>query len=110
QKDLAHTLFPIGGHTKPRVRALAKKFGLPNADRPDSQGLCFVGDVSLKDFLSRYITLVPGDVVDEGGKVVGTHDGAALYTIGERHGFSAPGTVPQYVVGVDVSRNSVRIS
>jgi tRNA-specific 2-thiouridylase len=110
QKDLARTLFPIGGYTKPQVRALANKFDLPNAARPDSQGLCFVGDVSLKDFLSRYITLLPGAVVDDKGMTIGRHDGAALYTIGERHGFSASSTRAHYVVGVDISRNVVRVS
>lgn len=110
QKDLARTLFPVGGYTKPQVRALAKKFGLPNAGKRDSQGLCFVGDVSMKDFLGRFIPLERGDVVDESGNVIGAHDGAALYTIGERHGFSASGAGAHYVVGVDVARNAVQVS
>jgi tRNA-specific 2-thiouridylase len=110
QQDLSRTLFPIGEHTKPQVRSLAKEFGLPNAQRPDSQGLCFVGDVSMKDFLARFITLEKGNVVDIEGNVIGTHDGAALYTIGERHGFSASGSHAHYVVGVDIERNIVRVS
>lgn len=109
-KDLAKILFPVGGYKKPDVRALAKKFDLPNASRPDSQGLCFVGDVSLKDFLGRFIELRKGDVVDMSGAVVGKHDGAALYTPGERHGFTTAGTMPYYVVDVDVKENVVRVS
>lgn len=110
QKDLARTLFPIGDLKKSEVRRLAKKFGLPNAEKHDSQGLCFIGDVSMKDFLGRYITLKQGEVVDETGKTIGTHDGAALYTMGERHGFSSSGPAPYYVVGTDVARNIVRVS
>lgn len=110
QPDLSKTLFPIGGYAKPQVRALAKKFDLPNTNRPDSQGLCFVGDVSMKEFLSRFITLQRGNVVDEEGITVGTHDGAALYTIGERHGFSTTGSQVHYVIGVDIEKNILRVS
>jgi tRNA-uridine 2-sulfurtransferase len=110
QPDLARTLFPVGGYTKPQIRMHAKKSALPNAYRPDSQGLCFVGDVSMKDFLSRFMSLKQGSVVDEKGVVIGTHDGAALYTIGERHGFSTHNNVPQYVIGIDVERNMVHVS
>lgn len=110
QNDLSHTLFPVGEYTKPQVRALAKKFGLPNADRHDSQGLCFVGDVSMKDFFSRFIPLKKGVVLDEHDREIGTHDGAALYTLGERHGFVSSGSEPKYVVATDVARNIVRVS
>src|SRR3989344_860547 len=87
EKDLETTLFPVGGFTKPEVRALAEKFGLPVATKKDSQGLCFVGEVTMRDFLARYIDLKQGKVLDEAGAVIGEHDGAALYTLGERHGF-----------------------
>lgn len=110
QKDLARTMFPIGEFSKPGVRALAERYKLPNATRPDSQGLCFVGDVSMKDFLSRFIRLEPGDVIDESGAIIGKHDGAALYTIGERHGFSAAGSVPHYIVSIDIAGNTIRVS
>jgi tRNA-specific 2-thiouridylase len=110
QEDLSRTLFPIGGLQKSEVRTLAKKFGLPNAERPDSQGLCFVGHVSMKDFLGRFIALTRGDVVDESGEIIGVHDGAALYTVGERHGFTSSGSAPRYVVATDIARNIVRVS
>ncbi len=110
QKDLERALFPVGDYEKAEVRSLAKKFDLPNANRPDSQGLCFVGDVSMKEFLSRFITLEQGDVVDETGVSIGKHDGAALYTVGERHGFLSSGPRAHYVIGIDVVQNIVRVS
>jgi len=112
QEDLSHTLFPVGELSKPEVRSLAKRYGLPNAEKPDSQGLCFVGDVSMKDFLARYIPLARGPVFDMKGAVIGEHDGAALYTIGQRHGFQVTGddNVPRYVVSLDIHTNTVVVS
>ncbi|MDP3965642.1 MAG: tRNA 2-thiouridine(34) synthase MnmA [bacterium] len=114
REDLARTLFPVGGLLKKQVRALAQKWKLPVAQKSDSQGLCFVGDVTMKDFLSHYIRLEGGSVLDRGGAVIGTHDGAALYTIGQRHGFvvkrSGGDTAPQYVVAVDIPANTITVS
>lgn len=116
QKDLARTLFPVGGLLKTEVRELARKRRLPVAQKSDSQGLCFVGDVTMKDFLSRYVALKGGSVLDSEGTVIGNHDGAALYTIGQRHGFiiergaGREDRVPHYVVAVDVSANTIRVS
>ncbi|MDR3571369.1 MAG: tRNA 2-thiouridine(34) synthase MnmA [Candidatus Pacebacteria bacterium] len=110
QEDLARALFPVGEFEKPQVRELAHKFNLPNASRPDSQGLCFVGDVSLKEFLGRFIELKKGDVMDEQGTRIGSHDGAALYTIGERHGFTATGSGTHFVTDIDVDKNIVHVS
>ena len=111
---LERTIFPIGGMMKRDVRELAKRLRLPNAARPDSQGLCFVGDITLKEFLSRFITIASGPVVDMKGKTIGTHDGAALYTIGQRHGFSVRtskgATATHYVVEIDAAANTVRVS
>jgi tRNA-uridine 2-sulfurtransferase len=111
---LRHTLLPVGGMLKGEVRALATKFGLPNAARPDSQGLCFLGPVSLDDMLERELELQPGKVLSEAGEVVGTHEGAARYTLGQRHGFTlaaqSPETPPHYVVGKDIERNTVTVS
>lgn len=114
EHDLSNTLFPVGGYTKPEVRALAEKFGLPIAKKKDSQGLCFVGEIHMRDFLARYIELRKGKVLDERGVVIGEHDGAALYTLGERHGFriatdSATET-PRYIVAIDTERNTVTVS
>lgn len=112
QSDIARVLFPVGEFQKSEVRAEAKRFDLPVAEKPDSQGLCFVGDVSMHDFLSRYIALMPGDVVDVKGNVIGVHEGAALYTQGQRHGFTISGSsgAPHYVIATDTEKNIVRVS
>jgi len=114
EQDLSRSLFPVGGYTKPEVRILAEKFRLPVAQKRDSQGLCFVGDVSMRDFLSRYITLAKGNVIDEGGNMIGEHDGAALYTLGERHGFrltiTTPHESPRFVTNIDTKSNTITVS
>lgn len=111
---LARVLFPIGGLYKPEVRALAKKFGLPNAGRPDSQGLCFLGELSLEEILARRLKLKEGDVLDAKGAVVGRHKGAPLYTLGQRHGFTlfaqSPATPPHFVIRKNVEENTVTVS
>ena len=113
EADLAHILFPIGGMLKSDVRTHAKRFGLSVADKHDSQGLCFVGEVSLRDFLKRYIVVAPGNVVNQKAEIIGTHDGAALYTIGQRHGFVLSGSStskPQYVTGINTHTNTITVS
>lgn len=114
EADLARTLFPVGHLQKIEVRAHAARFGLPVSDKPDSQGLCFVGDVSMREFLSRSIRVEPGEVRDTANTVVGEHEGAALYTIGQRHGFTMHGERakqgPWYVVRVDTHTNIVYVS
>jgi len=116
---LKKTLFPIGHLEKPEVRALARKFGLPNAGRPDSQGLCFLGDISIEDMLTRELAPISGDVLDESGTVIGAHDGALLYTPGQRHGFrlfpskekgAGENRLPYFVIGKDVGANTITVS
>ena len=111
---LKHTIFPIGHLHKPEVRKLAAKFGLPNAERKDSQGLCFLGPISVGDMLARELHPKQGALLDEGGGVVGTHDGALLYTLGQRHGFNiahtTPATAPHYVIAKDIQENTVTVS
>ena len=115
QDDLKHVLFPIGHLEKPEVRKLAQKFNLPNADKKDSQGLCFIGKIDVKDFLAHYIEREPGSVLNEKREVIGTHEGALLITIGERRGFTidakhkTPNDEPYYVVSKDVERNTVTV-
>ncbi len=109
-EHLERVLFPVGEYEKTEIRSLAKKLDLPNATRPDSQGLCFVGDISLLEFLSRFIALKEGEVIDKKGKVIGTHSGSALYTIGQRHGFTANSDVPLYVVFIDTAKNTLTVS
>lgn len=108
---LRKTLFPLGGLTKPEVRAKAEEFGLVTATKKDSQGICFVGEVGIKEFLQQYVTGEPGDIVDlVSGKVVGTHDGAIFYTIGQRHGLGVGGGLPYYVVKKDMAKNIVYVT
>ncbi|HEY9584458.1 MAG TPA: tRNA 2-thiouridine(34) synthase MnmA [Candidatus Paceibacterota bacterium] len=114
QKQLAKTLFPVGDMEKPEVRKLAKKFGLPTADKKDSQGLCFMGKVDIKDFLSHYIKPKSGDVLNEKGEKIGFHDGAVFLTIGERHGFTVtiktPNDAPYFIMAKDVKKNYITVS
>ena len=114
QELLARTLFPVGALEKSQVRELAQRFELPNAARPDRQGLCVLGDVPLEELLRERLELRDGDVLDEQGAVVGKHRGAALYTIGERHGFtlfaSVPHTAPHFVVRKDITHNTITVS
>ncbi len=111
---LAKTLFPVGGMHKKEVRRLAKKFGLPNARRKDSQGLCFLGDISLDDMLEKEVAPTPGNVVSEDGKVVGEHRGIEFYTLGERHGFTlfttGPTMEPHFVVAKNLEDNTLTVS
>lgn len=114
QDSLSHTLFPVGGLDKSEVRSLARKYHLPVAEKKDSQGICFIGDVSMEEFLSHFITTKPGKVLNTKGEVIGTHRGVLLYTIGERHGFeilkkkSEDG--PFYVVSKEMKTNTLTVS
>lgn len=111
QDDLAHSLFPIGHLSKQEVRTKAEQLGLPSASRPDSQGLCFVGDVDMHTFLQEILDTKIGEVKDESGVVIGEHDGAALYTIGQRHGFRTSSKeysgVVLYVTSIDTKTNTI---
>ena len=111
---LAGVLFPIGDTLKGDVRSEAFHAGLSSASRPDSQGLCFLGKVDMKDFLSHYVTSEPGVVRDTSGKKIGTHDGALFYTIGQRHGIhtatAIDSTSPLYVVKKNISENELIVS
>jgi tRNA-specific 2-thiouridylase len=114
QDDLAHVLFPVGHLEKREVRRLAEKFDIPVAEKKDSQGICFLGHVDLEVFLKHYIDIAPGNVLDTHGAVIGTHTGALLYTLGERHGFTirheSPDSKPYYVIGKDVEKNTITVS
>ena len=108
---LKKSLMPIGDFkAKTEVRALAKKFGLATADKKDSQGICFVGKVGIKDFLGNYVKTKPGDIKDKTGKVIGQHEGAIFYTLGQRHGLDVGGGLPYYVVGKDMKKNEVYVT
>lgn len=113
-----HTLFPVGEMLKPEVKKLAKEKGLHNAYKKESMGVCFVGEVGMKDFLKEYIDIKPGEIREvETEKVLGYHEGAVFYTIGQRHGLYLSGTagevndgLPYYVVAKDLEKNIVYVS
>ena len=113
-KILAHTLFPIGEYQKKEVRKLAKKFGLSNAEKSDSQGLCFLGQIDFKDFLAQHLPKKKGKVLNEAREEVGEHNGAHFYTIGERHGFCVtartPTSAPLYIIAKDIKKNILVVS
>ncbi len=114
EDELAHTLFPIGHLEKKNVRALAHSFGLLNADKKDSQGLCFMGAVDIPEFLKHYLKTEKGNVCDKDGTPIGTHEGAILYTIGQRHGFStikrSANEWPYFVIEKDIEKNTITVS
>jgi len=105
QKALSHTLFPIGDLRKSKVRELARKWKLPVAEKPDSQGICFIGKIDLGTFLSGKIKSKPGDIVTPDGNVIGRHDGLYLYTIGQRQRIGVAGSHPWYVAAKDKTTN-----
>jgi len=111
QAQLAKTVFPLGELTKPEVREIARKAGLPTYDKPESQEICFVEGRSYADFVEKYSGMVTGqqgEIVNLAAEVVGAHDGIHNYTIGQRKGLGAAGR-PQYVVKIDSAENRVVI-
>lgn len=87
-EQLNFTLLPVGNSEKTTIREEAKKAKIPTASKKDSQGVCFLGHIDIRDFLSHYTDLVDGVVLDEQGNTIGTHHGALIYTVGQRHGFT----------------------
>ncbi|MEI6280417.1 MAG: tRNA 2-thiouridine(34) synthase MnmA [bacterium] len=114
RKQLSKIIFPIGHFKKTEVRKLAKKFVLPVAEKKDSQGICFLGAVDLKEFLKHYIKSKKGKVLNERGEIIGHHDGAVFHTLGERHGFTitkkSPNDSRYYIVRKDIKKNVLYIS
>lgn len=114
KEHLLKTIFPIGGFLKSEVREIARKNKIPVAEKKDSQGLCFIGKIDIKDFLSRYIDKKQGDVLNLNGEVIGHHFGATFYTLGERHGFTitkkTPDDKPLFIVGKDIEKNTITVS
>lgn len=112
--DLSRVMFPIGHLLKPEVRKIAKKNNLPVFDKKDSQGICFIGHVDMKNFLKKNISTTAGNVLDSSGNIIGEHDGAVLYTIGERIGFKAFQTStddkPMYVLSKDIYLNTITVT
>lgn len=92
QEQLSQTLFPLGGYTKDEIREMAAQFNLPTANRAESMGICFVGEVPMKEFLQQKIAPKPGDIVLGDGTIIGQHDGLSFYTIGQRQGLRQQGS------------------
>lgn len=110
QKQLSKTIFPIGIYKKSEIRKLAIEYNLPNMERKDSQGICFLGKIKFNDFIKHHLGDMPGDIIDiESNKVMGKHDGYYYYTIGQRSGLKLGGG-PWYVVDKDVKQNQILIS
>ena len=109
---LARTLFPIGEiESKAKVREMAAKLGLEVATKHDSDGICFIGPVSIQQFLLSQLERKAGDIVEfETGKVLGQHDGAFLFTLGQRKGLNLGGGAARYVVKTDARANIVYVS
>ena len=109
---LSRSEFPLGDLDKKDVRNIAKKAGLPTAEKKDSTGICFVGEQNFKQFLARFLPANPGAIISSDGKKVGTHSGLMYYTIGQRKGLGIGGghsdlNDPWYVVGKDMIKNNL---
>lgn len=114
QKQLSKIIFPIGDLKKTEVRIIAKKFKLPVAEKKDSQGICFLGAIDLKEFLKHYIKEKKGKVYNDIGEEIGYHFGVIFLTLGERHGFTitkkSPTDGPFYVISKDIKKNILYVS
>ena len=108
---IKRTIFPVGDTQKPEVKALAEQIGLAVAHKPESMGVCFVGEANMRDFLAEFIETKPGEIRElETNELLGHHDGAIFYTIGQRHGLGLTTGLPFYVVRKDMDKNIVYVS
>jgi len=110
QKQLSYLLFPLGEYKKTEVRKIAKSMGLEVATKSDSQEICFVAGKTHNDFLKKHLELVPGKIKDVSGKILGSHSGLPLYTLGQRKGIELGGNGPFYVVELDYKTNTLIVS
>lgn len=114
ENDLKRIIFPIGHLKKEKVRKMAKERGLFTADKKDSQGLCFIGQLDLKEFLKKKIKPREGAILNEKGEIIGKHNGAFFYTLGERHGFEIKkehqSSRPFYVIAKEIKKNTITVS
>jgi tRNA-uridine 2-sulfurtransferase len=110
QKQLSQTLFPIGEIQKSKVREIAEQAGLVTASKKDSQGICFIGNIKIRDFLKRYIKGTAGNILDMNGKKVGQHKGVEFFTVGQREGLDVGGTGPYYVVNRNIKTGDLQVT
>jgi tRNA-uridine 2-sulfurtransferase len=121
QAQLSRTLFPVGDLPKTEVRRIAAEIGLPNAQKKDSTGICFIGERPFREFLNRWLKHAPGPIRDERGRTVGRHVGLSFYTLGQRQGLGIGGVkergaargagdhAPWYVAGKDLAANVLQV-
>jgi tRNA-specific 2-thiouridylase len=109
QKELQHLLFPLGEYRKAEVRCLAAEWGLPVADKAESQEICFIPDNDYHRFLSERLPSEPGEIFDVQGRRLGTHHGIAFYTVGQRHGLGLASGRRLYVTDIDAKRNALMV-
>ena len=109
QHELEHTLMPVGWHTKDQIRSLASDAGLPNAEKPDSQDICFIPQGNYREFLKENSAPQPGTIVDKGGRVLGEHDGIEYFTVGQRRGLGIAASTPMYVTNIDANTKKVTV-
>lgn len=110
QYQLSKTLFPVGKYKKNYIRSIAKRISLPTHDKKDSQGICFIGEVDLRDFLKKRLKENPGRIITTTGEEIGSHIGLPFYTIGQRKGINIGGGIPYYVVGKDIDTNQLIVA
>lgn len=106
---LQRTLFPLGDLVKHDVRAIAARYGLAVAEKPDSADLCFVPNGDYREFVGRYLPERPGVMVDQAGELVGRHAGVQRFTVGQRHGLGVTAERPLFVTAIDAERNVVQV-
>ena len=109
QLQLQHAMFPLGELTKPEVRQIAQEAQLPNADRKDSQGICFIGKIPMSQFLDQYIPKKTWPIVDSEGRKIGEHEGVRGYTIGQRKGIKVAHSEPLFVLSKDITTNTLTV-
>jgi tRNA-uridine 2-sulfurtransferase len=110
QKQLAKIIFPLGGYKKEEIRKLAKKLKLPIMEGEESQNVCFIADKYPDKFLKKNLKMQPGEIVDGQEKVIGRHQGLALYTLGQRRGINIGGSGPYYVIGKNPKDNRLIVT
>ncbi|HNV97378.1 MAG TPA: tRNA 2-thiouridine(34) synthase MnmA [bacterium] len=110
QKQLSKSLFPVGEYDKPEIRRIAKKAKLPTAEKADSQGICFIGEVNISEFLKTQIKPKKGDIITTDGKKIGEHEGVYYYTIGQRKGIGIGGGVPYFVISKNIEKNQLIVA
>ncbi len=107
QQELSRVLLPVGGYAKGEIREIARRAGLPVADKPDSQEICFIPSGDYRAFLEERVQPRPGNIVDSSGRLLGEHTGIHNFTVGQRKGLGVFSAAALYVVGIRATQNEV---